>query len=84
MTGLQDFFSVEHRSDFTVLVEILEAGDLKAGRANGKIDPNLFCSTHYYCRVICDIPELNMVLSLCLLLNFYVSSYCLSTNARHY
>ncbi|XP_073391556.1 uncharacterized protein [Physcomitrium patens] len=37
--GLQDFFSVEHRSDFTVLVEILEAGDLKAGRANGLPDP---------------------------------------------
>ncbi|XP_024389724.1 uncharacterized protein [Physcomitrium patens] len=37
--GLQDFFSVEHKSGVMVLVEVLEAGELKAGNAAGLPDP---------------------------------------------
>ena len=38
--GLQDFFSVEHKSGFspTVLVELLEAGELKGANGAGKLE----------------------------------------------
>lgn len=46
VTGSQDFFSVEPKSGFspTVLVEILEAGELKSANGAGKVETKLFRS----------------------------------------
>jgi hypothetical protein len=69
-TGLQEFFSVEPKSGFsqTVLVEILEAGELKASNGAGKVETYFLFHLIHLCRVWYYLT--------------FIKCFCLSTYAH--